>query len=303
MIIGIALNPASGKGRAAKYRNQLLKVTNEYPVEVRWLTGNSAQDSLSQMKAAVSSREVDALVVVGGDGMIHLGVAAVADSGIPLGIVAAGSGNDIAREFKLPIHRIEDSLHQVIVALFANRFYRADAIEIESNSGKHYAMAVVSLGIDADINLRTNKMTWPKGNLRYIRAMIPAIREYRPYGVQIKSEQLNYRGTMTLLSVANTRFFGGGICIAPDAKPNDGWLDVILAKGMSVSRVASKLPKLARAMHTTDADIDHIRVKELFLAADTEVGQHPPSLMADGEYVCDLPAVVRVLPQVVKLAL
>nr|WP_239539158.1 diacylglycerol kinase family protein [Arcanobacterium pluranimalium] len=297
------MNPESGAGRAEKYRTQLLKVVEEYPIDVVWLTAQDATQALSVMREAVNNGEIDALVVVGGDGMIHLGVEAVGDSGIPLGIVAVGSGNDIAREFKLPIHNMEDSLHQVITSLFARRYYKVDAIEIESAEGIKRAMAIVSLGLDADVNERTNRMKWPRGNMRYVRAIGQSIRNYRPYGVKISANGHTGAGSMTLLCVANTRYAGGGFALAPAAKPNDGLLDVVIARGLSLAEFGSLLPRLAMAKHTADERVHHFRTTEITVEADTRFGDHPPAVMADGEYICSLPATIRVRPRVIKLAL
>ncbi|WP_124054837.1 diacylglycerol/lipid kinase family protein [Arcanobacterium ihumii] len=303
MIIGIALNPESGAGRAEKYRTQLLKVVNEYPVDVVWLDAESASEAVNNMQASVNSGEIDALVVVGGDGMIHLGVEAVGDSGIPLGIVAAGSGNDIAREFKLPIHNLEDSLHQVIASLFARRFYEVDAIEIESEEGIKRAMAIVSLGLDADVNERTNRMKWPKGNMRYIRAIGQSIRNYSPYGVKIHANGHSGSGSMTLLCLANTRYAGGGFALAPEAKPNDGLLDVVITRGLSLKEFGSLLPKLTLGKHTLDPRVHRFRTREITVEPDVSQGDFPPAVMADGEYICTLPATIRVKQKAIKLAL
>ncbi|MFC5370112.1 diacylglycerol/lipid kinase family protein [Arcanobacterium bovis] len=303
MIIGIALNPESGAGRAEKYRSQLLKVVEEYPIDVVWLAAENAEEALTKMRSAVMSGELDALVVVGGDGMIHFGVEAVGDSGIPLGIVAAGSGNDIAREFKLPIHNMEDSLHQVITSLFARRYYEVDALEIESAEGIKRAMAIVSLGLDADVNERTNRMKWPRGNLRYVRAIGQSVRNYQPYGVKISANGHTGVGSMTLLCVANTRYAGGGFALAPRAKPNDGLLDVVIARGLTLAEFGSLLPKLAVAKHTADERVHCFRTSEITVEADTCYGEHPPAVMADGEYICKLPATIRVRPRAIKLAL
>ncbi|XCB30082.1 diacylglycerol kinase family protein [Arcanobacterium hippocoleae] len=235
--------------------------------------------------------------------MIHLAVEGIVGSEIPLGIVAVGTGNDIAREFMLPAHDIESSVQQIMTAFMAKKYYLSDVIKIESESGTNYALAIASLGIDADVNQRANKMSWPRGNTRYFRAILPAIREYKPYGVNIRANGRSLAGSVTLLSIANTRYFGGGINVAPNASPNDGLLDVVLVGGLKLGTFGRLLPKLIMARHIDDNRVHYFQTNKIFVAPDLSKGIQPPSLMADGEFICNLPATISVLPGALKLAL
>ncbi|KGF06356.1 diacylglycerol kinase family protein [Arcanobacterium sp. S3PF19] len=303
MILGIAVNPRAKNGGVRRSKQQIKRLIDGYPVEPKWFTGPNAQCVLNAIREAVAEGGIDALLVAGGDGMVHLGVEAVAGTEIPLGIVALGSGNDIAREFSLPVHNIRDSLQKIMSALYTRRFYEADVIHIDSAAGEKNALAIVSLGIDADINYRTNAMTWPKGKMRYIRAIFPGIRNYRPYGVKIESEQCTLTSSMCLLSVANTRFFGGGFNISPMAKPDDGLLNVVFVPALKLPDFAVLLPKLAAAKHISDSRVMHFQTEKIKISAAAQAGIHPPRIMADGEYVGDLPATVTVLRKAIKLAL
>lgn len=299
--VGVAPNPASGKGRGEKYLPRLKAVLAEYPVEPVTLLGEDSESSRRLMREAVESGAIEALIVVGGDGMIHHGVNALGDSKIPLGVVAVGSGNDIAREFHFPIHKLEDSLHQVMGALLAGRIRDVDVLEFRSAEGVSRALAVAAVGIDADVNARTNAMTWPKGNLRYIRGIAQSLREFRPYGLRVTIDGKTAEGAATILSVANTRWVGGGICIAPNAKPDDGLADVLLARELRGVEFLSILPKLAFRRHTNDPRVHIVRGKVVEVEAATELGAHPPRVMADGEDVCPLPARIEIIPGALRL--
>ena len=135
---------------------EAFRVLKSYPVEIVDLSGQSARQALANCKDAVASNRIDALLAVGGDGMVHLGVDAVAGTGLPLGIVAVGSGNDIAREFRLPILNVSNSIHQVMSSLFGERSRATDVMEITGSHGTTHALAVLSAGIDAAINSRTS---------------------------------------------------------------------------------------------------------------------------------------------------
>lgn len=303
--IALAMNPASAKGTSASYRQQLAELTKRYPVDVDWLEGRSADESDTLMREAVDSGEYDALVVAGGDGTIHQAVNAIGDSGVQLGIVAIGSGNDIARQFSLPIHQFSASLHQVMSALMAKRCKDVDVISIESltTGQSERALAIVSIGLDAAINYDVNRLTWPHGNLRYIRGIIRGLRSFSPYGARLTVNGRTNAGNLTLISAANTKYFGGGIVIAPEADETDGLLDVVFAKGLSGNEFFSIFPKLALRAHINDPRVHCERADELVIEQAPEYGAPLPKIMADGEEIMDAPARIKLLPKALRIIL
>lgn len=299
MRVALALNPTSGKGRSDGYRAVLREVLGKYPVDMMWLPTGSREETFLAMREA--SAEADALIIVGGDGFIHNAVNAVGDSGVPVGIVAAGSGNDIAREFGLPIHCVDDSVHQIAACLMTGRHRDVDVMEISWEGGSERALAIVSVGIDADVNLRTNRMSWPKGNTRYLRALPGAIGGYQPFGARVTMDGHTAEGDMTLLSVANTRYFGGGFCISPGALPDDGLLDVVLTRGLRMPEIVGLLGRLVVYRHLADPRVHLYRTNEIRI--EQGPGATLPVLMADGEEICGAPATVRILPKALRLAI
>ncbi|AJC69617.1 diacylglycerol kinase family protein [Trueperella pyogenes] len=302
MKVGCALNPMSGKGRSDGYRSILREVLDKYPVEMQWLPVGTRDEAYQAMHDATHSGAIDALIIVGGDGFIHNAVNAVGDSGVPLGIVAAGSGNDIAREFGLPIHCVHDSIHQIAASLLTRHYRDVDVMEITWEGGCERALAIVSVGIDANVNLRTNKMTWPKGNLRYARALPGTILDYEPFGLRLTMDGHVHEGTMSLLSVANTRFFGGGFCISPDALPDDGLLDVVLTPGLRLAEFGSLVPKLLLYRHLKDPRVHLYRTTQVRIEQ-AACGAALPTIMADGEEICQAPATITLLAKALRLVM
>lgn len=300
MKIAVALNPASGNGRGLTYRQIIRDVLEGYPVTTQWLPVGSQHDSMAAVREL--STDVDALVVVGGDGFIHTALNAL-NAPIPLGIIAVGSGNDIAREFDLPIHNVHDSIHQIASALLAGRYREVDVMQIDWSGGSRRALAIVSVGIDADASLRANRMAWPQGNLRYVRAAIESLRDYKPYGLELTMNGHTHAGSMTLLSIANTRFFGGGFCIAPAASPDDGLLDVVVTPGFRYCDLAARIPKLVLIRHTLDPHVHVFRTAQATIADAPEHGAPLPIIMADGEEICRAPATVTVVERALRLVM
>ena len=111
-------------------------------------------------------------MVLGGDGMVHLGVQAVAETGTPLGIIPAGTGNDVARYFDLPRKDPVAAAERVISGRHPAGGPR--------QSGTKYFATVLCAGFDALVNERANRMTWPKGQMRYNIATLSELRVFRP---------------------------------------------------------------------------------------------------------------------------
>jgi diacylglycerol kinase (ATP) len=222
--IALLTNPTAGKGRGGRARAAVLERLRGAGLQVRDLSGQDADEALDLARAAVADG-VESLVVLGGDGMVHLGVQAVAGTGIPLGIVPAGTGNDVARYFDLPRKDPVAAADRVI----AGTTRQVDL----ARAGDKYFATVLCAGFDAMVNERANRMTWPKGQMRYNLATLSELRVFRPlpYTLELDGKQLRLDAMM--VSVGNGPSFGGGLRIAEGALLDDGMLDVVIIKPMS----------------------------------------------------------------------
>ena len=150
-------------------------------------------------------------MVVGGDGMVHLAVQALADSETRLGLIPAGTGNDVARYFDIPRKDTAAATDVVI----GGKERRVDLARI----GSKYFVTVLAAGFDAIVNERANEMTWPKGQMRYNLATLAELRTFKPipYVVEIDGEQHRFEAMM--VAVGNGPSFGGGLRITEGAAP------------------------------------------------------------------------------------
>ena len=140
------------------------------------IVGRDAAHARELVDEAVS-RGTDALVVVGGDGVIRLALQALARSDIPLGIVPAGTGNDHAREYRLPTG---DPAAAVDV-IAAGRTETVDLGLIRGADGTTtWFGTVAATGFDSLVSDRVNRMSWPHGRMRYNVAMVAELSQLRP---------------------------------------------------------------------------------------------------------------------------
>ena len=248
---------------------------------VRDLSGRDADEALDLARAAVADG-VDALVVLGGDGMVHLGVQAVAGTGIPLGIVPAGTGNDVARYFDLPRKDPVAAADRVIAGVTRQ-------VDL-ARSGDKYFATVLCAGFDAMVNERANRMTWPKGQMRYNLATLAELRTFTPLHYTLDLDGRQVRLDAMLVAVGNGPSFGGGLRITEGALLDDGLLDVVVIRPMSRGGLVKTYPKLFNGTHVTHPKYEHHRVRSVTVAS--------PGITAyaDGERLGALPLTVTAAP-------
>ena len=284
--IALLTNPTSGKGKGARTVDVVLPRLRDAGFVVRNLVGRDGDEALDLARQCVADG-VETLVVVGGDGMVHLAIQAVADSGTRLGLVPAGTGNDVARYFDLPRNSTAAATDVVI----GGKERRVDLARI----GSKYFVTVLAAGFDAIVNERANEMTWPRGQMRYNLATVAELRTFKPisYVVDIDGEQQRFDAMM--VAVGNGPSFGGGLRITEGAILDDGLLDVVVIRPMSKVELVRTYPKLFKGTHVHHPDYRHHLAKKITIAA--------PGITAyaDGERVAPLPLTVEVAPLALRV--
>lgn len=236
----------------------------------------------------------DALVVVGGDGMANLGIDLVAETGLPLGIVPSGTGNDLADGLGIPIRDTEAAIDLLLAAL--QREPRTiDAGTIRHDELTTWFGCVVSAGFDATVNERANLMTRPRGRSRYIVALLRELATLQPRAYRIHADGRLIETEAMLVSVANNRSLGGGMRIAPDADLADGRLDLFIVERMSRLRFLRVFPKVFRGQHTGLPEVTLLPVSTVSIDAEGIVAY------ADGERIGPLPIQVTVAPGALRV--
>jgi diacylglycerol kinase family enzyme len=151
-------------------------------------------------------------------------------------------------------------------------------------------IGVASCGFDSDANRIANETTLVKGNLVYAYGALRAMWEWKPARFRLDldgREQVTFTGYS--VACANSRAYGGGMFIAPEAELDDGQLDVVMSGRVGKLRALYDLPKVFTGAH---ADLPHVRIVR---AAEVRVSADRPFTMyADGDPIAELPATVRV---------
>ncbi len=211
-------------------------------------------------------------------------------------MVPKGSGNDFAKALGIMNEKI---------ALQAWRRFCADGRNVREidlgvirKDGKEILFCCVAgAGMDSDANARANRMpTWLRGSAGYLLAALQSAVCFQPAGFHIAGEDFDVQRSALLVAVGNAHRYGKGIKVTPQAKLDDGFLDVCLVAGMSRLKLLPILPTVFWGAHVRFKEVEMLRTRTLFLETD-----RPLDIYADGEYVCQTPVEIGLLPKAFKV--
>lgn len=275
--IGVIINPTSGRGKGLAAGKVVLETLRSAGIEHVDLSAQTMDAALAAGRQAIADKSVTAIVVVGGDGMAHLGVNVCALSGIPLGIIGVGTGNDSARSLGFPVGDALAATNFIVERLSQTR--PVDAIKLHTSTGEHWVLGTASAGFDALVNQRANLMSWPKGPRRYEIAMLLELAKFQPLQYELEIDGQKRKIEAMLCAVANAPAFGGGMLIAPEAKMDDGLLDVFIVHKISRLELVKIFPSVYKGGHVGHPAVEFVRAKHVKINS----GQMPA--YADGEAV------------------
>jgi diacylglycerol kinase (ATP) len=286
--VALLVNPAAGHGKALDAARRARARFAERGVQVRELVGADAGASRNLAARAVADG-TDALVVVGGDGMVHLALPALVGTGTPLGVIPAGTGNDQAREYGWP----RASPERAADAVADGRIRTVDVGRaVTAGDRATYFGSVLASGFDSLVSDRTNRMRWPHGRARYNLAMLAEFVNLRPLPFVLTfADGAVIERDLLLVAVGNTRSYGGGMRICPGADPGDGLLDVTIGGALPRRSVLRLMPHVYRGTHIRSPEVQVVRTTGL------RIESPGISAYADGDLLGALPVEVTLVPQ------
>ncbi|MDO5683646.1 MAG: YegS/Rv2252/BmrU family lipid kinase, partial [Propionibacteriaceae bacterium] len=296
----LVVNPRAGRGRAAKLLPQvcreLLKGMPGATLRVHQ-TADFAEARQRCIAAAENARPAhgdvpaDALLVMGGDGMMTLGVNACADTDVPLGLIPAGSGNDLCRGLGIRVFNPVQAAHWVI----SGRTRRVDTIRVEGmlagGAEVRSVGTVVATGYAAMVNRRANHSRWRIGGLRYAYAALAELAKFEPLTYHLTIDGRERVVPAMFVAVANAPYFGGGMKIAPTADVTDGLLDLTIAHPVSRNTLLRLLPTMFSGRFVNDPAVERLTASEVIINGPGIYG------MGDGEELGDTPLRISVAPR------
>ncbi|AXI76563.1 diacylglycerol/lipid kinase family protein [Peterkaempfera bronchialis] len=284
------VNPAAGGARGAAALGPL----------ARLLRAAGAQVEVEYSRGLDHAREVArhagergrVVLAVGGDGMAGCVGGALAGTEAVLGLVPAGRGNDFARALALPSE--PSALAELLLHGDPRRI---DAIEVESAvHGRTAVLGSVYAGVDAVANRHANEARLLRGAASYYLGGLRAVLGWRPADYRITVDGVPYERRGFTVVAANSGFYGFGRRIAPDARVDDGLLDIVVISEASRLLFFAVMRELRSGTHLRRPQVEVVRGREVRI----EAGRDLP-YGADGEVEAALPVTARVLPGALRI--
>lgn len=273
--IAVLSNPFAGKGRGRTAAEAAIAELRARGAKVRAYAGSSAADTVALTTQALHD-DPALLVVVGGDGTLSEILEPLLGSEVPMALIPAGTGNDLARALGIP--RDDPAAAAAIALTGAPQLI--DVGELHCSGRVKHFLTIAALGFDAKVSDRTNRLRWPHGALRYYLALVIELLRLKPLAFTTAVDDGAAEATPgTLIAIGNTETYGGGMPICTGADPSDGLLDVVHVKPITRLQLIRLFPLLLRGAHLERAEVSHRRVRRIRVSA--------PGLTvyADGEFV------------------
>jgi YegS/Rv2252/BmrU family lipid kinase len=281
----LLVNPSAGGGRTRELLPRVERAFTARDLSYRVVLTESLEHARESALTAAEGGETP--VVMSGDGLIGQIGGSLANSEVAMGIVPGGRGNDLARVLGIPTEP-EDAVATLETG-------RERTIDVGEANGQRY-LCVASCGFDSDANRIANEAKLIKGRLVYAYAALRAMAAWKParFEISLDGERREFHGYS--VAAANSKAFGGGMYVAPDARLDDGELDVVYITQVGRLHYLRNLPKVFDGSHVENDEVVVLRGRKLEIEAD-----RPFAVYADGEHITDLPATLRVLPGALRV--
>jgi YegS/Rv2252/BmrU family lipid kinase len=284
--LSLIVNPAAGGGRPARVLPDVQAALRSHGLSHEVHYTESLVHARELAVAAAAGGEV--AVAFGGDGLIGAVAGALKDSDGVVGALPGGRGNDLCRVLGIPLKPV------AACAVLASGVVRE--LDLGEASGQTFT-GIASCGFDSVANRIANETTLVGGSLVYAYALLRALPSWKPAGFTVTLDggaPRQFAGYS--VAAANSRYFGGGMLLAPDASLTDGLFDVVTIEDMRRIRYLRLAPTVFSGRHVRQPAVSVDRCREVRIEA-----TRPFTLYADGEAIAELPVTIRVLPGAVRM--
>jgi diacylglycerol kinase (ATP) len=281
----VIVNPAAAGGRSARGA-------------ARWIAALGAvrvvrTDGPGHAAEIARTCDADLVVAAGGDGTVHEVANGLLGRATPvaLGILPVGTGNSFVRDLGLdPAGSVD--------AIRTGRRRRVDAVRMTADDRTVWSLNLVSLGFTAAVGSLTNRRFKPIGAGGYVASVVVEVGRLHPgiYAHRLDGGALDERPAV-LLSFSNSRYTGGSMAMAPNARIDDGLLDVVRVGPMGRARLLTAFPRIFAGSHLSMSEVSsvHARRVDFELAGTIDV-------LVDGELLRCRPVSLEVVPGALEVA-
>lgn len=257
------INPHAGNEKGAVLPSLIAELWKKAGVGYDIYITKDHKDIESGVRRALEAAAKE-LIIAGGDGTVLAAVNALRGAPMSVGVIPCGTGNDFVRSHGIST-KIDEAL---LTVLAAGRLKEVDVGECNGS----YFLNVASIGIDALIVKRTQGLkSWLKGPAVYLIASIIEIFTYTPMDISLTIDGVVYRRSAELVAIANGRFYGGGMEIAPMADATDAMYDIVLVRAMKKRRLLKLLPTLYAGNHIHEPEVELLKGYRIQITCGSEM--------------------------------
>ena len=282
MRLKLIYNPTAGRGKAHRRIAEAEEHLRSRGARVDCESSTSARD-LVRIAAESSRAEYDRVVIVGGDGTLNLAIRELDLARGTLALIPTGSGDDFARVLGIP-RKIRAACDVILDG-------RVREVDVALANGIRY-LGVAGLGFDSEVAAYANRVKVLRGSVVYLYAIFRVLPRFTPHRVKLNERD----ETIMFAAVGNSRQYGGGIRITPDAKIDDQQLDLCIVHETTRAQLLKTLPKAYTGAHVHSPFVEMTRGPEFRF-----VSERPLEVYADGEPLTQTPVTFSLAPEKLKV--
>jgi len=277
------VNPAAGRGTGKSHLDRIRVLASRYGAGL--VVSRKVSDLAEQARRAAADG-VERLLVAGGDGTMHHALQGLAGTDCALGVVPLGSGNDLAGTLRVP-----PDLKVAMQRALTGEVRRIDLLRI----GETFSLSYAGVGFDSEVTRFANEVKMLRGPLIYFYSVIHTLITFEPPRMKVVYDGGAFEGKVMFTVINNLPRFGGGMRIAPDARIDDGLLDLVIVREVPKPVLLSIFPKVYSGKHVGHPAVTLVRTRRAEITIDRAMtlygGGEPLRPIEAGE-----PVAVEVVP-------
>ncbi len=247
----------------------------------------------------ISNSNADYIIAITGDGTFNEvinGVMLSPNKKVKLGLLPHGTGNDFARMLGLTDDILalkkliqNNSVKNIDVGL-------ASFKNLEGKDASRYFINISDVGLGGFIAKKlSGSSKWLGATLTFQWAIVSTFLTYKHQLMKIRTDDFLYEGKILSYIIANGKYFGGGLGIAPDAKPDDGLLEIVLATEITLWEYLKNLTKIRACKKVEHPKMNYLRAKEIFVETENQ------PIDMDGEFIGYSPMKISIVPHAIQI--
>jgi diacylglycerol kinase (ATP) len=292
MKLVLLINPRAGKDKAKHVAHKACTVLQQRGIQTETCF-SEFPGHIRELATHHSAGDFDGIVSVGGDGTLFETINGLAQTdpafSTPVGIIPVGTGNSFAKD--LGIHSFE----RAVETICQGNTRRVDLGYCKYDGGSYYFINVLGFGFAADV--ARGAVAYKRlGSLSYVISLFSVIRNLSFYQLQLSIDGKTYERENCFVEICNSTKTGGDMLIAPDARIDDGLLDLIVLNKITRTRLLRAFPKIFKGSHVTLPEVETFKAREINVKSSV-----PKTCTPDGEVLGQTPLNVEVCPGRISL--